>query len=119
MPRTARITVAVLTVCLAAGIAAGVATATDEPGAINYGRSKLQRPGVGAVLVGFSVGMLVFGAMRIAYVLNERRRKPNKVYRTKYESGLTRRQYLRRLGFLELALAAMCCVGLWLRHQYG
>jgi hypothetical protein len=76
MARTACITVAILAACLAAGIAAGVATATDEPGATNHGPSKLQQPGVGAVLVGFSVGMLVFAAMRIAYVLHERRREP-------------------------------------------
>jgi len=119
MARTARIAVAVLTVSLAAGIAAGVATDADMPGTPHYGLSKLQRPGVGAVFVGFGVAMLVIGAMRIGYVLHERRRKPNKVYRTKYESGLTRPQYLRRLGSLELALVAMCCVGLWLRHRYG
>ncbi len=119
MARNARITVAVLTVCLAAGIAAGVATANGEPGTPHYGPSKLERPGVGAVLVGFGVGMLVFAAMRIAYVLRERRREPNKIYRTRYERGLTRGQYLRRLGSLELGLVAMCCLGLWLRHRYG
>jgi hypothetical protein len=119
MARTARITVAVLTVCLAAGIAAGMATAKGEPGTPHYGPSKLERPGVGAVLVGFGVAMLVFGAMRIAYVLRERRLEPNKIYRTRYERRLTRRQYLRRLGALELGLAALCCAGLWLRHRYG
>jgi hypothetical protein len=119
MARTARITVAVLTVCLAAGIAAGLATDTLEPGTISYGPSKWQQPGVGATLVGFGVAMLVFGAMRIAYVLRERRLEPNKLYRTRYERRLTRRQYLRRLGALELGLAALCCAGLWLRHRYG
>jgi hypothetical protein len=119
MARTAGFNAVVVTAGLAAGIAAGVATATYEHGTINHGPSKLQQPGVGAVFVGFSVAMLVFATMRIGYVLHERRRKPNKVYRTRYESGLTRRQYLRRLGSLVLALAALCCLGLWLRHRYG
>ena len=35
--------------------------------------------------------------MRIGYVLLEGRRKPDKTYRTKYESGLTARQYLAKL----------------------
>ena len=90
-----------------------------EPGTINHGSSKWQQPGVGATLVGFSVGMLVFAAMRIAYVLYERRELPNRMYGTRYEPRLTRLQYLRRLGSLELGLVALCCVGLWLRHQYG
>jgi hypothetical protein len=119
MARTVCLTVVVLTGSLAAGIAAGVATATDEPGTSNHGASKLQQPGVGAVVVGFSVAMLVFAAMRIVYVLRERRRTPDKTYRTKYERGLTVQQYLRRLWSLVLAMAALCCLGLWLRHRYG
>jgi hypothetical protein len=115
MARTAGCTVLVL----AAGIAAGVATATEEPGTRSYGPSKLQQPGVGPVMVGLSVGLLVFVALRIAYVVRERPRKPNKKYRTKYERGLTFQQYLRRLWSLMLVVTALCCLGLWLRHQYG
>ncbi len=119
MARKALITVPVLTVCLAAGIAAGAATDALVPGTPHYGSSQWQQPGAGIALVGFSVGMLVFAAMRIAYVLYERRELPYRMYGTRYEPRLTRRQYLRRLGALELGLAALCCVGIWLRHRYG
>ena len=124
MARTACLTVVVVTGSLAAGVAAGVATASYVPAparpprAVGNGSSNHQPPS-GAVVVGFSVGLLVFGAMRIAYVVHERRRKPSKEYRTKYERELTRGQYLRRLGALELVMAALCLAGLWWRHWYG
>jgi hypothetical protein len=124
MARTAGFTVVVLTVSLAAGIAAGVATAelvrppTRAPWAASHGSPNHQPPS-GSVVVGLAVALLVFGAMRIGYVLLEGRRKPDKEYRTKYERGLTRRQYLGRLGALELAMAALCVAGLWWRHVYG
>ena len=124
MARTACLTVVVVTGSLAAGIAAGVATATyvhapaHESWAASHGSSNHQPPS-GAVVVGFSVTLLVFAAMRIGYVLHERRSNPDKEYRTKYQSGLTRRQYLGRLGALELVMAAVCVAGLWWRHWYG
>jgi hypothetical protein len=92
MARTACLTVVVVTGSLAAGIAAGVATATyvhapaHESWAASHGSSNHQPPS-GAVVVGFSVTLLVFAAMRIGYVLHERRSNPDKEYRTKYERG--------------------------------
>jgi hypothetical protein len=124
MARTACLTVMVVTGSLAAGIAAGVATATSvhapahESWAASHGSSNHQPPS-GAVVVGFSVTLLVFVAMGIGYALHERRSNPDKEYRTKYESGLTRRQYLCRLGIIELGLVVLCIAGLGWRHVYG
>ena len=124
MARTACFTVVAVTGSLAAGFAAGVAAATyvhapaHVPRALSAGPPNHQPPS-GAVVVGFGVTLLVLLAMRIGYVLYERRSKPDKEYRTKYESGLTRRQYLGRLVALELVMAAVCVAGLWWRHWYG
>jgi hypothetical protein len=124
MARTACFTVVMVTGSLAAGIAAGMATATyvhapaHVPRALSAGPPNRQPPS-GAVVVGFGVTMLVFLGMRIGYVLHERRGNPDKLYRTKYESGLTSRQYLGRLGAFDLAMAALCVAGLWWRHVYG
>jgi hypothetical protein len=123
MARTACQYLATVTVSLAAGIAAGMATATyvhapaHPPRAPSAGAN--HQPPSGAVIVGFAVSLLVLGALRIGYVLHERRSDPNKVYRTKYQSGLTRRQYLRVLAILELGLAVLCVAGLGWRHVYG
>jgi hypothetical protein len=125
MGRTACLTVVVLTGSLAAGIAAGVATARyvrpvgSVPRAVGNGSSNSHQPPSGAVVVGFAVALLVFVAMRIGYVLHERRAKPDKAYRTKYERGLTGGEYVGRLVAIELGLAALCCLGVWLRHQFG
>jgi hypothetical protein len=105
MARTARITVPALTVCLAAGLAAAVATGAR--GTTNPGLPQNEQPGGGAVLVGGGVAMLVGMLLRIAYVLHERRRNPDKKYsiRTKAggtQYGLTAQQYLR-------LLAPTCC----------
>jgi hypothetical protein len=113
MARTACVT----TVVLAAGIAAGVAT--GEQGTKNPGLPRLEQPGVGAFMVGMSTGLLALSAMRVAYVLHRRRRKPDATYSTRYGTGLTAGQYLRQVTFVALCCAAMCCLGLWLRHQYG
>jgi hypothetical protein len=122
MARTARITVPALTVCLAAGLAAAVATGAR--GTTNPGLPQNEQPGGGAVLVGGGVAMLVGMLLRIAYVLHERRRNPDKKYciRTKAggtQYGLTARQYLRLFAPYLLLPAGLCCLGLWLRLQFG
>jgi hypothetical protein len=117
MARTACITLVSVTVCGAAGIAAGLAV--GEHGADNPRLPHSAQPGDGAVLVGTGVALLVAMLMRIGYVLLERRRKPTKKYSTRYSHGLTSQQYLRTLGSFALAMVALCCLGLWLRHRYG
>lgn len=119
MARTAFFSVVVATGSVAAGIAAGVATATEVPGANHHGVSKATQSGPGPIAVGFSVALLVFVATQIGYVLRERRLKPDKTYGNRYESGLTAQQYLGRLWSIMAALAAVCCLALWLQHQFG
>jgi hypothetical protein len=117
MARTARITVPALTVCLAAGIAAGAAT--GERGSTNPGLPRNEQPGGGAILFGGGVALLVGMTMRIAYVLLERRRKPNKTYSIRTQHGLTAQQYVRLLiSYLPLPVG-LCCLGLWLRLEFG
>jgi hypothetical protein len=70
-------------------------------------------------MVGTSAALLALFVMRIAYILRRRRRKPNATYSTRYATGLTFERYLRQLTFAGLCCAAACCLGLWLRHQYG
>ena len=118
MARTAFLYVVVATGSIAAGIAAGVATATELPGPIHHGLSKATQSGSGAIFVGFGAGLMVLTATQIGYVLRERRLKPDKTYRNRYESGMTAREYLGRLWFIMAALAALCCVGLWLQYEH-
>jgi hypothetical protein len=122
--RTACFTVVALVGFLAATIAAGAAVATGVHAVGNAGPADPREQGAGAEIVGFSVGMMVLMAMRIAYVLHERRNKPDKTYRTrgrggKIEYGLTRKQYLRRLGSAILLFALLGCAGLLLQLEFG
>jgi hypothetical protein len=117
MARTARIIVPALTVCLAAGLAAAVATGAR--GTTNPGPPRNEQPGGGAVLVGGGVALLVGMTMRIAYVLLERRRNPNKTYSTRTQHGLTAQQYLRVLFSYLLLPVGLCGLGFWLRLEYG
>jgi hypothetical protein len=121
--RTACFTVVALTGFLAAAIAAGAAVATGVHAVSNAGPADPQERGVGATFVGFSAGTMVVMAMRIAYVLHERRTKPDKTYRTGYragnEYGLTRKQYLGRLSYAMLLLAGLCCLGLLSQLEFG
>jgi hypothetical protein len=122
--RTACFTVVVLTGILAAAIAAGAAVATGVHAASNAGPADPREQGVGATLVGFSVGMMLLMAMRIAYVRHERRRQPHRTYSIRHrggknEYGLTRKQYLRRLGSAILLFALLGCAGLLLQLEFG
>jgi hypothetical protein len=121
MARTARFAVVVVTGCLAAGLAAGVATGTR--GTTNPGLPPNEQPGGGALLVGGGVAILVGGLMRIGYVLCERRREPDKTYSTGAKAGgrhgLTAPQYIRVIAAFLLLPAGMCILGLLLRRQYG
>jgi hypothetical protein len=119
MARTAFLYVVAATGSVAAGIAAGVATATEVPGASHHGLSKATQSGAGPIAVGFGVGLLVLVATQIGYVLLERRLKPDKTYRNRYESGMTAQEYLGRLWFIMVAMAALCCLGLWLQYELG
>ena len=83
-----------------------------------------QEQGVGATLVGFSAGAMVVMAMRIAYVLHERRTKRDKTYSIRHRGGqkaygLTRKEYLRRLRSTILLFALLGCAGLLLQLEFG
>jgi hypothetical protein len=122
--RTACFTVVALTGFLATGIAAGAAVATGVHAVSNAGPADPREQGAGATLVGFSVGMMVLMAMRIAYVRHERRRQPHKTYSIRHrggkiEYGLTRKQYLRRLRSAILLLALLGCAGLLVQLEFG
>ena len=122
MARTARFTVTGLAVSLAAGFAAAVGT--GEGGTINPALPRGEQPGEGAVFVGGGVALLVGMLLRIAYVLHERRRNPDKKYSIRTRTGgtqygLTAQQYLRLLAPYLLLPAGLCCLGLWLRLESG
>jgi hypothetical protein len=119
MARTVFLYVVAVTGSVAAGIAAGVATATEVPGPHHHGLSKATQSGPGPIAVGFGAGFLVLVATQIGYVLLERRLKPDKTYRNRYESGMTAQEYLGRLWFIMAAMAALCCLGLWLQYELG
>jgi hypothetical protein len=117
--RTAGFTVVYLTGFLAAGIAAGAAVQTGVHAVSTAGPMDPKEQGVGAALVGLSAGAMVVIAMRIGYVLHERRTKPDKTYRLRFEHGLTRKQYLRRLRSTILLFALLGCAGLLLQLEFG
>lgn len=117
MATTACLTVVSVTVCLAVGIAVGLAV--GQHGSTSPGLPQREQPGGGAIFVGCGVALLVGLAMRIGYVLYERRRDPDKTYRTKYERGLTAREYVGRLAWIMLLPAGLCVLGLLLRLQSG
>jgi hypothetical protein len=122
--RTVCFTVAALTGFLAAAIAAGAAVETGVHAVSNAGPPDPKEQGVGATIVGFSAGVMVLMAMRIAYVRHERRRQPDKTYSIGHrggwkEDGLTRKQYLRRLGSAILLFALLGCAGLLLQLEFG
>jgi hypothetical protein len=124
MARTAGFTVVYLTGFLAAGIAAGAAVATGVHAVSNAGPPDPREQGAGAAFVGFSAGAIVVMAMRIAYVLHERRAEPDKTYTAlarggKIEYGLTRKQYARRLGSVILLVALFGCAGLLVQLEAG
>jgi hypothetical protein len=124
MARAACFTVVGLTGFLAAAIAAGAAVETGVHAVSNAGPPDPKEQGVGAALVGFSAGAMVATAMRIAYVLHERRTEPDKTYSVLHrggsiESGLTPRQYVRRLRSLFVLLALLACAGLLLQLAFG
>ncbi|HEX4290987.1 MAG TPA: hypothetical protein VH021_18825 [Trebonia sp.] len=119
MVRTAFLSVVVATGSVAAGIAAGVATATEVHGASHHALSKATQSGPGPIAVGFGVGLLVFVATQIGYVLLQRRLNPDKTYRNRYEIGMTAPEYLGRLWFIMAAMAALCCLGLLLQYELG
>jgi hypothetical protein len=63
-------------------------------------------------------------AMRISYVLHERRNKPDKTYSIRHrggkkEDGLTRKEYLLRLRSTILIFALLGCAGLLLQLEFG
>jgi hypothetical protein len=122
--RTAGFTVVALTGFLAAAIAAGAAVETGVHAVTTAGPADPREQGAGAATVGFSVGMMVLVAMRIAYVRRERRRQPDKTHRIRHrggkkEDGLTREQYLRRLGSAILLFAVLGCAGLLVQLEFG
>jgi hypothetical protein len=122
--RTAGFTVVVLTGFLAAAIAAGAAVETGVHAVITVGPADPREQGVGATLVGFSVGTMVAMAMRVAYVRHERRTKPDKTYSIRHrggknDDGLTRKEYLRRLRSAILLFALLGCAGLLLQLEFG
>lgn len=122
MFRTACFTVVCVTVCLAAGVAAGIAA--GQHGGYNPALPRNAHPsGGGAPFVGGGVALLVGMLLRIAYVLHESRRNPDKRYSTGmkagYRHGLTAEQYIRLIAAYMLLPAGMCLMGLLLRHQYA
>jgi hypothetical protein len=124
MARTAGFTVVYLTGFLAAVIATGAAVEAGVHAVSTAVPADPKEQGVGATVVGFSAGTMVVMAMRIAYVLHERRSKPDETYSArmrggKIEYGLTRKQYVRRLGSVILLLALLGCAGLLLQLAFG
>jgi hypothetical protein len=122
--RTACFTAAALTGFLTAAIAAGAAVETAVHAVSTAGPADPREQGAGAEIAGFSVGVMVLMAMRIAYVLHERRRQPDKTYSIRHrggknEDGLTRTQYLRRIGSAILLFALLGCAGLLLQLEFG
>jgi len=122
MARTAGITAVSLTVCLAAGLAAGIAT--GQRGSYNPALPRGEQPGGGALFVGGGVAMLVGLLLKIAYVVYERRRDPDKRYSVRPKlgrarTGMTAPEYIRLLAVYSLLPVLLCCFGIWQRLAYG